>query len=112
MYAQTVMKTNKCTAGREHNNMLRFLFVLVIVCAFFTCFAIVSAYAGSEADIAEPASEVSKKSIVVGQGDTLWSIAIAHKAQNQDIRNYIDNLKKVNGLKSSILKEGQMLYLP
>lgn len=51
-------------------------------------------------------------SVEIVNGDTLWSIASKHADKGQDVREYIYNLKKVNGLKSSILQEGQTLRLP
>ncbi|OMF20223.1 hypothetical protein BK127_03000 [Paenibacillus sp. FSL H7-0331] len=51
-------------------------------------------------------------SVEIVNGDTLWSIASKHVHKGQDVREYIYNLKKVNGLKSSILQEGQTLRLP
>ncbi|TMV50373.1 LysM peptidoglycan-binding domain-containing protein [Paenibacillus mesophilus] len=50
--------------------------------------------------------------IVVKPGDTLWSIAEQRVHQGEDIRIYIQKLKKTNGLTSSALQAGQVLQLP
>ncbi|WP_240419641.1 LysM peptidoglycan-binding domain-containing protein [Paenibacillus periandrae] len=63
------------------------------------------AYASSDHTPIEYTVEIVK-------GDTLWSIASKHAHKGQDVREYIYNLKKANGLKSSILQEGQTLRLP
>ncbi|WP_429309781.1 LysM peptidoglycan-binding domain-containing protein [Paenibacillus mucilaginosus] len=49
--------------------------------------------------------------VYVHQGDTLWEIASEY-APDEDIRDYIDEIKKLNGLKSSALQTGQKLLLP
>ncbi|UUZ94603.1 LysM peptidoglycan-binding domain-containing protein [Paenibacillus sp. P25] len=45
-------------------------------------------------------------------GDTLWAIASEHKRKGQDVRDYVDEILKVNGLKSPSLRVGQKLLLP
>ena len=57
------------------------------------------------------------KTITVNKGDTLWSIASYEQEENryykdEDIRNIIYNIKKVNNLKSSDLSEKQNLKIP
>lgn len=50
--------------------------------------------------------------VIVAQGDTLWAIASEHKRKGQDVRDYVDEILKVNGLKSPSLRVGQKLLLP
>jgi hypothetical protein len=50
--------------------------------------------------------------VEVRGGDTLWSIASAHKPDSMDIREYVYYLKKLNKLDSSVIREGQILVLP
>lgn len=50
--------------------------------------------------------------IVVKPGDTLWSIAEQRVQKSEDVRIYIQKLKKANGLTSSALQAGQVLQLP
>lgn len=52
------------------------------------------------------------RTVDVAQGDTLWSIAQQYKPEAQDVRDYVLRLKKINKLKSSALREGQVLILP
>jgi nucleoid-associated protein YgaU len=52
-----------------------------------------------------------QSSVVVRPGDTLWSIA-SSVAAGQDVRNVIDRIQEVNGLRDSDLTPGQVLRLP
>ncbi|WP_164821475.1 LysM peptidoglycan-binding domain-containing protein [Paenibacillus koleovorans] len=61
---------------------------------------------------APAAVDTEKQRIIVVPGDTLWTIAEQHLASGQDVREYITKLKKLNAMKSSALKAGQVLVLP
>jgi len=50
--------------------------------------------------------------IVVLPGDTLWNIAEEHAPRGSNIRQYIQKLKRVNGLDGSSIQAGQILILP
>jgi nucleoid-associated protein YgaU len=54
---------------------------------------------------------VSDSSIVVQEGDTLWSIARA-VAGDEDVRAVVDAIQEVNGLRDATLVPGQVLRLP
>ncbi len=45
----------------------------------------------------------------VGRGETLWSIAADHT--DGDIRDYIYEIKNINNMTSSELKEGQTIKI-
>jgi predicted Zn-dependent protease len=47
----------------------------------------------------------------VHPGDTLWSIAAAHSA-NQDVQETIDRITAVNHLRGAALQPGQRLRIP
>jgi Tfp pilus assembly protein FimV len=49
---------------------------------------------------------------VVSQGDTLWDIAAEHVAEGEDVRVYVDAIKKRSGITSSSLQVGQVLRIP
>lgn len=57
--------------------------------------------------------ELTTKKIVVGHGDTLWNIAskICNKSEGLNVQNVIIEIKKLNSLKSSIIYEGQELFV-
>ncbi len=55
----------------------------------------------------------NEKTIIVKQGETLWSIAEGNFDYNkEDIREYIFNIKVLNNLKDSNINSGQQLKLP
>lgn len=47
----------------------------------------------------------------VAEGDTLWEIAARHSG-NQDVREVIASIKRVNSLKNATLQPGQQLLIP
>ena len=56
---------------------------------------------------------VNYKIIYVKNGDSLWSIAANWVTPNDDIRNLIVNIKKINGLNNSVeIYPGQALRIP
>lgn len=59
---------------------------------------------------AQAAQPKEQEIITVRQGDTLWSIAQAHRGKTE-IRKYIYNLQKLNDIDSNIVP-GQELLLP
>ena len=61
--------------------------------------------------------ETKYKEIAVSSGDTLWSLAQYEKNtnlyfENRDIRDVINEIKKLNNLSSSNLKVGDKLNIP
>jgi nucleoid-associated protein YgaU len=67
-----------------------------------------SALAGGEEGL-RLAGDVS---VVVEQGDTLWSIAAAVAGQEDDVRAVVAEIKERNGLQDATLVPGQVLVLP
>jgi LysM repeat protein len=97
----------------------RFAIVFVLMLCIVSITAIVQANAGSANSGSEAGSAVHSASVpasaakvIVEQGDSLWVIASAHAPKGTDVRSYIDSIKKLNQLKSSDLREGQVLLLP
>ena len=61
--------------------------------------------------------ELTYKEVAVIEGDTLWDIASREKTNNpyyedNDVRDIILNIKQINDLESSNLKEDQVLRIP
>jgi nucleoid-associated protein YgaU len=52
-----------------------------------------------------------QSSVVVRSGDTLWSIA-ASVAGEDDVRDVVDRIQRVNGLSGTTLVPGEVLRLP
>jgi LysM repeat protein len=49
--------------------------------------------------------------VVVQPGDTIWSIASEHYP-GDDVRNRVDDIERLNGLQSPVIKVGESLRLP
>jgi predicted Zn-dependent protease len=50
--------------------------------------------------------------VIVQPGDTLWTIAAAHTAQNGDIQETMDQISAVNHLTTAALQPGEKLHIP
>jgi len=50
--------------------------------------------------------------VQVSEGDSLWGIASAYPHEGMDIRSYIQEIKKVNNLRSDVLVNGNYLIIP
>ncbi|WP_426453742.1 LysM peptidoglycan-binding domain-containing protein [Paenibacillus sp. S-38] len=83
-------------------------FILVMLLALLG--GLSASLSGQDAHAAGTSPE-EHEFVYVHQGDTLWAIA-SEFAPDDDIRDYIDKMKKLNGLKSSSLQTGQKLLLP
>ncbi|CAA9357010.1 MAG: hypothetical protein AVDCRST_MAG34-2167 [uncultured Nocardioidaceae bacterium] len=81
------------------------LVMLTLVLVAFTLFSGYSA-ATREAGVA-----VESRTVVVGQGDTLWAIA-AEAAGDRDLREVVHEIQKLNSLAGPELVEGQELAVP
>lgn len=62
-------------------------------------------------------TDVKHKTIYACSGDTLWSIAKNEQKKNEyyynkDIRDIIDEIKQINGLKDSKILNNQKLEIP
>lgn len=47
----------------------------------------------------------------ISRGETLWSIAEENKAEKEDIRQYIYDIKKLNNMTDSAVYEGQIIQI-
>ena len=56
-------------------------------------------------------SQDAPRSVVVGQGDTLWDVAERYAPAHMDVRPYIDAILQKNGL-SALPGEGTRIRLP
>ena len=63
---------------------------------------------GSEGDL----RLAGESSVVVQEGDTLWSIATSVAGADDDVRAVVDEIQRRNGLHGSDLVPGQVLDLP
>lgn len=58
-------------------------------------------------------SKIPTKEIeyIITKGDTLWSIAEKYKSENQDPRDYIYKIEKLNNMSSAAIFEGQTIKI-
>lgn len=54
----------------------------------------------------------SEKLVIVQSGDSLWSIASAHKPKNIDTRSFIATISENNNLNGPDIQAGDVLSLP
>lgn len=66
---------------------------------------------GQSAATREPGQPVATRTIVVGEGDTLWGIA-SGIAEPGEVRETIHYIEELNALSSPSLKQGQELAVP
>jgi nucleoid-associated protein YgaU len=57
-------------------------------------------------------SAVSSITHVVRSGDTLWDIASGVAEPGSDVRNVVEDIKRANGLRDSLIHPGQVLVVP
>ena len=103
-----------------HINRVRFIRAAVMIALFACSFlfgAMISAYATDEesAVIDQSYSAMLPSAYVsysVQQGDTLWMIAKSNLPVDADIREFIQEIKAMNHLETSMLQEGQLLQIP
>lgn len=89
----------------------RVLLVLALAALLLGAFAI-GRSASSQASIATSAPEPAPTRVTVQSGDTLWTLA-QRLAPGQDTRKVVDQLRRLNHLRSAgELKAGQQLLLP
>ena len=64
------------------------------------------------ADDASVSGPSSVDTYVVGEGETLWSIASQVTPQGHDVSDTVARIKSMNVLDSSVLSIGQQLMIP
>jgi LysM repeat protein len=112
---------NKATQHTwKHKKVIRIIIISAFLLVAITCGALIHAFASTH----EQLNEETAKTYLAGaespeipmvdvlKGDTLWSIANEHAPAKLSVSSYIHKIKELNGLKNSIIQEGQMLLLP
>lgn len=77
------------------------LFCIMTVCALAGFFTSASADKESET-----------YTLCISAGDTLWDIAASTNHTKRDVRNVIDDIMKLNNLKSPTLNVGDTIQIP
>lgn len=87
--------------------------VAVMRAAVISLLAVFAVVAGVVAGLAlRPAAPVAGAAVVVGSGESLWSIAAENSAPGQDVRTVMADIVSLNGLTAETLHAGQTLVLP
>jgi nucleoid-associated protein YgaU len=81
----------------------------------------VAALAGGDTSTAPAPGAVASETLsdaggqathLVRSGDTLWDIATAHTEPGDDVRDTLLDIKRANGLSTSMITPGQLLVIP
>ena len=80
--------------------------ILTIVFIFVLGFMVINSVLASN-----EAVETKEIEFAVCKGDTLWKIAEKYKLENQDPREYIYEVKKLNNMTSASIYEGQIIKI-
>ena len=91
-------------------NIILLLLSTIVISAFMVFFASMSIQAS---DMDHKVSYKYYKSIMISQGDTLWSIAEENMDEHYSTtREYIDEVKRMNSLTSDQIQSGSYLIIP
>lgn len=80
--------------------------ILTIVFIFVLGFMVINSVLASN-----EAVETKEIEYAVCKGDALWKIAEKYKLENQDPREYIYEVKKLNNMTSASIYEGQIIKI-
>ena len=100
------LKRRKQVAKQKMVLLLATVFVITIGSVIFG--SIFSSAKNSDDDIQR---YKYYKSVVIEQGDSLWSIEQEYKAKDVTTKEYVEELKELNALKSESIHEGQHLLV-
>jgi LysM repeat protein len=73
--------------------------------------AVLTLFSGHSAASGEAGAVAPTRSVVVGEGDTLWGLA-SQVAEPGEIRDVVHQIQKLNALPGPTLVEGQVLAIP
>lgn len=88
----------------------RFAVLTLLVLTIISCCFIIQVYADDDSSV-EPA-EANYTMIDTVAGDTLWALANKYAPEDESVRSYMDRIRKANNLSGSLIREGQILYMP
>ncbi|WP_156043170.1 LysM peptidoglycan-binding domain-containing protein [Paenibacillus sp. UNC451MF] len=94
---------------RRATRMLGLLTIAILILIVSICVSLI----GGDSDVFAAANgSHMKHSVEITKGDTLWSIANHYAGKGQNVREYMNEVKQINDLKSNVLQVGQVLILP
>ncbi|HLT57358.1 MAG: LysM peptidoglycan-binding domain-containing protein [Limnochordales bacterium] len=83
--------------------------MVIILIAACGAVLLLMSHVSSQELLAAPEAYVD---VVVRQGDTLWHIARRHSEPGADVRRMVDRIRTANGLKTAVVRPGQVLKVP
>jgi len=92
----------------RRNKRLAFFTACLIITVSFTAGGVRS---DAESDGKAPMFKYYK-SVLIDSGDTLWSIAAENKTSGMDTEDVVEEIKKMNGLRSDSITAGNYLIVP
>ena len=105
-YSKLKSGKNTYRYARRLNFKRLFLLLTIIITSIFTIY-FAKSFKYERKIKYETVSELQIRS-----GDTLWDIATQYKAEGEDTRFFIYEIKKLNNLTGNVSKVGQVLYIP
>ena len=105
-YSKLKSGKNTYRYARRLNFKRFFLLLTIIITSIFTIY-FAKSFKYERKIKYETVSELQIRS-----GDTLWDIATQYKAEGEDTRFFIYEIKKLNNLTGNVIKVGQVLYIP
>lgn len=98
----------------NHRKIFRFMLIVILVLISFIFGSFINVFANTnETNSSDMSmSNVEYRTVDVEQGDTLWTIAQSQVGSEMDIRKYVNEIKKLNDIKGSLINEGQIIKLP
>ena len=87
---------------------------LILFCGCFLFGSFLSFAQNSRTEEPEPVQFKCYKSIVIQEGDSLWSLAERHIDSESEtaVKEYIKELKQINQLESETIQTGEHLIIP
>ena len=104
---QNIMRIRRRRVQRQRIALAAIAFTLIVSCSFIFSGFMTSAHDKSNAI----PTKTSYMSIQIESGDSLWSIAEEYKPANISTPDYIDELIRLNGLKSDDIHADQYLTI-
>ncbi|REK77130.1 LysM peptidoglycan-binding domain-containing protein [Paenibacillus paeoniae] len=94
-------------ANWSKSNVLRITVTLLLALLLFTSFMLMGIKASGTAEPTE-----HEQVVIVGSGDSLWSIARRYASPRDDVRYVVHTIKNRNNLNDTLIVPGQQLIIP
>ena len=110
----TVQERTKRSRIKRRRQVLKQKLALVIVALFVITIGSVgfgSFFSSAKVAKSDVPEYKYYTSIIIEEGDSLWSIANEYNHSNVDIHEYVKELKELNGLTSETIQAGQHLLI-